>query len=833
MSTVVQATCPGCKQVLRIPADWLNQPFRCKNCRTIIQAKALPSTLRPSGPATPTPLPPSKPSKAAPPAPAKTPTRPTPPVAVAVPAAPQVRPAPQSAPVAIPVPARAASSPPVAIPVNAAGVPLAPMAIPVAATAPNVFDGIDGAMDGSGPGPRRRRGFWVPLLVGIILIGGTAAAAVHFWPHLAPMFEKDKKEKGPLVAQDDRKPTPPVEDDKDKPKNKDRSGVTPPKPSDKTKPDDKKPADKKPADKKPADKKPEDPTKKPITPDKPSDKPKPDDKKPADKKPTDKKPEDPTKKPIPASVAFPRRALVISVHNYLFANPLTVGDSQPSGRNIQNLVGRLSQTRGFRISPNQVAFLSDAARFPHKVYSPIKGTIEGTITEYLQTARAQDRVVLLFAGHAAEMDGQVYLDPIEGDLTIPANMIPLKWLYKQLEECKAQQKLLILDVCRQNMARGEERASFGEMTPKFDLALKNPPPGIQVWASCTEGQKSYEFEDARINNSVFLDALYQVADKGIEGIIQRPDDPIPVDQFVEMVNGIMKKNLEPLKLVQTSRLSGTMGPQLAYDPNDKLAVDPLIVAAAQKSAADATIVRAILKEVSVPPIKKQQAEGLLRYEAMPPFNADTLDKYPTDNTPNPLRDAIERAQATLWAISPNPPPGELAAAVQKIKDSGELKGDLSTLKESYIAPGAGNAENAFKDQVFNDGRQAAKIIRLLEEELDKMKTAAVMRKEAPKRWQANYDFVLARLQAQLAYMYEYSSMLGSMRKELPPRDPALHRGWRLASSKKLQGDGTGRKLIKEAEKLLEKLVADHPGTPWELLARREKLTALGLQWKPN
>src|SRR5690348_9755956 len=39
MSAVVQATCPGCKKVLRIPADWLNQTFRCKYCRTVIQAR--------------------------------------------------------------------------------------------------------------------------------------------------------------------------------------------------------------------------------------------------------------------------------------------------------------------------------------------------------------------------------------------------------------------------------------------------------------------------------------------------------------------------------------------------------------------------------------------------------------------------------------------------------------------------------------------------------------------------------------------------------------------------------------------------------------------------
>jgi hypothetical protein len=332
---------------------------------------------------------------------------------------------------------------------------------------------------------------------------------------------------------------------------------------------------------------------------------------------------------------------------------------------------------------------------------------------------------------------------------------------------------------------------------------------------------------------MFLDALYQLADKGIEDVSQKPGDPIPVEKIVESVNGLMKKELAPLKLVQTSRLSGSVKAPMPIAPDNGPIVEPTIMTAARRSAADPVLVRAILKEASVPPIKKQQNFGLMRYEAMPPFEADTLEKYPIDNTPNELRDVVENAQAVLWAISPNPPPSELIAAVQKIKMSGELKGDLSGLKESYLAPADSNAEIVFKEQLLTDGRQVASILRVLEEELDNLRKVGAMKKDVSRRWQVNYEFFLARVQLQIAYAYEYSSMLGVMRKEVPPRDPALHRGWRLASSQRLNGDGSGRKLMKEAEKLLDRLIAENPGTPWELLARREKMTALGLQWKPN
>ena len=38
---------------------------------------------------------------------------------------------------------------------------------------------------------------------------------------------------------------------------------------------------------------------------------------------------------------------------------------------------------------------------------------------------------------------------------------------------------------------------------------------------------------------------------------------------------------------------------------------------------------------------------------------------------------------------------------------------------------------------------------------------------------------------------------------------------------------------RDAEKLLDKLAKSHPGTPWEILAKRERFTTLGLEWKPE
>jgi hypothetical protein len=50
-----------------------------------------------------------------------------------------------------------------------------------------------------------------------------------------------------------------------------------------------------------------------------------------------------------------------------------------------------------------------------------------------------------------------------------------------------------------------------------------------------------------------------------------------------------------------------------------------------------------------------------------------------------------------------------------------------------------------------------------------------------------------------------------------------------------RGDMTDRdaqKLADQAKKVLERLAEAHKGTPWELVARREMLTNLGLEWQP-
>ena len=177
-------------------------------------------------------------------------------------------------------------------------------------------------------------------------------------------------------------------------------------------------------------------------------------------------------------------------------------------------------------------------------------------------------------------------------------------------------------------------------------------------------------------------------------------------------------------------------------------------------------------------------------------------------------------------ISSLPAPADIKNEVDMKRKSAKV--NLDVLKDGYRAPAN---EIAFKTGIEKDEKDVARMFVPLQDALDDLKKNEEMKDAETKRWQANYDFIRARLESQIAYLYEYQSMLGQMRKELPERDAKLHGGWKLAATAKLQGDSAGKKLAKESIKTMEALVKNTAGSPWEVLAKREKFTTLGLEWQ--
>jgi len=99
-----------------------------------------------------------------------------------------------------------------------------------------------------------------------------------------------------------------------------------------------------------------------------------------------------------------------------------------------------------------------------------------------------------------------------------------------------------------------------------------------------------------------------------------------------------------------------------------------------------------------------------------------------------------------------------------------------------------------------------------------------------KRWQAGYDLALGRVLAVKVRTDAYNLMLAQASLGMNFKNPK-NDTWRLEASDEVKVGSATEKLAKQATELLERVVNDHPGTPWALLAAEELRTPLGYEWK--
>ncbi|MFM8702429.1 MAG: vWA domain-containing protein [Planctomycetia bacterium] len=99
-----------------------------------------------------------------------------------------------------------------------------------------------------------------------------------------------------------------------------------------------------------------------------------------------------------------------------------------------------------------------------------------------------------------------------------------------------------------------------------------------------------------------------------------------------------------------------------------------------------------------------------------------------------------------------------------------------------------------------------------------------------KRWQAGYDLALGRVLALKVRTDAYNSMLAQAKSGMRFKDPN-NDTWVLEESEDVSKAGSQtEKTSQQAVALLERVVRDHPGTPWALLAAEELRRPLGYTW---
>jgi hypothetical protein len=97
------------------------------------------------------------------------------------------------------------------------------------------------------------------------------------------------------------------------------------------------------------------------------------------------------------------------------------------------------------------------------------------------------------------------------------------------------------------------------------------------------------------------------------------------------------------------------------------------------------------------------------------------------------------------------------------------------------------------------------------------------------RWQAAYDVAMGRVLANRARYEGYNTMVAQLKQGKRPGGPNDN-VWMLVPADTFSSDSSLDKLVKQSRKYLERVVKEHPGTPWEMMASRELNSPCGWEW---
>ncbi len=106
------------------------------------------------------------------------------------------------------------------------------------------------------------------------------------------------------------------------------------------------------------------------------------------------------------------------------------------------------------------------------------------------------------------------------------------------------------------------------------------------------------------------------------------------------------------------------------------------------------------------------------------------------------------------------------------------------------------------------------------------------KKESVARWQAGYDLAMGRVLAVKVRAEGYNNMLAAAKRGMEFAD-ANNNTWRLVPSTEILTGSQLKSHATKAHSYLERVVREHPGTPWAWLAKQELRQPLGWVWKES
>jgi formylglycine-generating enzyme required for sulfatase activity len=182
-----------------------------------------------------------------------------------------------------------------------------------------------------------------------------------------------------------------------------------------------------------------------------------------------------------------RWAVIVGINNYFDPKIIKLKYAVADARLMYN---NLTQFCGY--DEKNVLLLTDDADKDH--LKPGRSNLKMQISKWLQLQSRDDTVLVFFSGHGFFDKGKSYLAPLDCELTNPVGTCWLTSdLRAMLEDCKACQKLLILDCCHAGgKAAGSNSASPAELGGSFRGAR-----GLITLASCDKAESSFEYDDKK------------------------------------------------------------------------------------------------------------------------------------------------------------------------------------------------------------------------------------------------------------------------------------------------------------------------------------------------
>lgn len=140
-------------------------------------------------------------------------------------------------------------------------------------------------------------------------------------------------------------------------------------------------------------------------------------------------------------------------------------------------------------------------------------------------------------------------------------------------------------------------------------------------------------------------------------------------------------------------------------------------------------------------------------------------------------------------------------------------------------------EARFAQELTEAQKNAAKIEPFVSQLYEVLKSGIADReKETSPRWQAGFDLAIGRVLAVKVRTETYNAMLAQAKQGLKFENPE-NNTWQLIPADEVTAGSRHERDAKEARRYLERVVKQHPDTPWALLASRELKEPLSWKWQ--